>query len=52
MSRLTKKELEEENDTLREGLEEAYDTLSAALGYEGDEEGEEELESNDELDAA
>ena len=34
MSRLTKKELEEENESLREGLEEAYDTLSAALGYE------------------
>ena len=32
----TKRELQEENETLREKLEEAYDVIGDALGFDSD----------------
>ena len=37
----TKRELQEENETLREKLEEAYDVIGDALGFDSDDESEE-----------
>ena len=37
----TKRELQEENETLREKLEEAYDLIGDALGFDENEESEE-----------
>lgn len=34
----TKRELQEENETLREKLEEAYDVIGDALGFDSDDE--------------
>ena len=36
----TKRELREENETLREKLEEAYDVIGDALGFDDNEESE------------
>ena len=36
----TKRELQEENETLREKLEEAYDLIGDALGFDEEEESE------------
>ena len=36
----TKRELQEENETLREKLEETYDLIGDALGFDSDDESE------------
>lgn len=43
---MTKRELQESNEALREKLGEAYDVIGDALGFEDDEEAGEELESD------
>jgi hypothetical protein len=47
MPRLTKRELEEENESMRSMIEQAHDKLGAALGYDGAGD-EEDLDEEDE----
>ena len=44
----TKRELQEENETLREKLEEAYDLIGDALGFDDNEESEDSASEADE----
>ena len=44
---MTKRELQEDNDELREKLEEAYDVIGEALGFEEEEENPREDEDGD-----
>jgi hypothetical protein len=44
---MTKREMEDENNRLRERLEEAYDTIGDALGFDDSEEGDGEDEDGE-----
>lgn len=48
MPRMTKADLESENDYLRSGLEKAQSIIDAALGYNDEEDGEQEDDKDDE----
>ena len=43
----TKRELQEENETLRQKLEEAYDVIGDALGFDEDRENDDESGASD-----
>ena len=49
---MTKRELQEDNDTLRQKLEEAYDVIGDALGFDGDSDETDSGEEDGESDAS
>lgn len=49
---MTKRELQEENDAMRQKLEEAYDVIGDALGFEDDGDDSESAEDDEEPDAS
>ena len=47
MPRMTKQQLEEENEFLRQKLEAAHDAIEDALGYEDEDDDEEEYDEDE-----